>query len=76
MSSFAWSHDVDIVQEVLSSSEQLALSLEVRVKSAALNGRMWAFKVSQTVGVALHFCCSCGLSLVLSVDGDDGPYLS
>lgn len=45
LSSFASSHDVDIVQEVLSSSEPLLFSLKVRVKSTALNWRMWAFKV-------------------------------
>lgn len=37
LSSFVSSLDVDIVQEVLSSSEQLVLSLKVRVKSTALN---------------------------------------
>lgn len=46
LSSSASSHDVDIVQEVLSSSEQLALSLKVGVKSTALNRRTWAFKVA------------------------------
>lgn len=78
MSSFASSLDVDIAGGPVLFRTLGALA-EGQSESTALNGRMWASKVSQTVGVVSHFCCSCKVLSYLwtgTIRPNDGPYLS